>query len=165
MPESVMTLTAAFADMAACGPCGGQCRSPCQSSRTIEFMDHTAIGLAEDYLNLGLPVDAGALLLMEVDGKKAEIMGIVRELAEESRRLGATMVTVAEDETQATQLWQARKALSPALFKLAPHKINEDIVVPRSRIPELVAKIDQLRQQTGLIMVAFGHARRWEYPF
>ena len=61
-----------------------------------------------------------------------------------SRRLGAISVTVAETEEQAQRLWQGRKAISPALFKLAPHKINEDIVVPRSRVPDLVAKIDEL---------------------
>jgi len=75
-----------------------------------------------------------------------------------SRHLGAVSVTVAETEEQAQRLWQVRKAISPALFKLAPQKINEDIVVPRSRVPDLVAKIDELRRQTGLTMVAFGHA-------
>ena len=65
-----------------------------------------------------------------------------------SRRLGAISVTVAETEEQAQRLWQARKAISPALFKLAPHKINEDIVVPRSRVPDLVAKIDELLENT-----------------
>jgi len=103
-------------------------------------------------------VDAGALLIMEVDGKQNEIDGMARALEALSRQLGAIAVTVAETETQAQQLWQARKAISPALFKLAPHKINEDIVVPRSRVPDLVAKIDELRRQTGLTMVAFGHA-------
>ncbi len=55
-------------------------------------------------------------------------------------------------------MWKARKAISPALFKLNPDKISEDIVVPRSRIPDLVKKIDALRKETGLIMVSFGHA-------
>ena len=158
LPESVMTLTAAFKSLGAAAGAVAEFVRHSHVPRTIEFMDQTAIGLAEDYLHLGLPVDAGALLLMEVDGKQSEIKAIARELEAESRRLGASVVSVADSEAQAAQLWQARKALSPALFKLAPHKINEDIVVPRSRIPDLVAKIDALRRQTGLIMVAFGHA-------
>jgi glycolate oxidase len=158
LPESVVTLTAAFDSLDAAARAVAQFVRQANVPRTIEFMDATAIRLAEDYLHLGLPVDAGALLLMEVDGKRAEINAIARDLAEQSRRLGAISVAVADSEAAADQLWQARKAISPALFKLAPHKINEDIVVPRSRIPDLVAKIDALRRQTGLIMVAFGHA-------
>ncbi len=107
---------------------------------------------------MGLPVDVEALLIMEVDGKRQEIRQSARMLEYMCRHLGAVSVTVAETEEQAQRLWQARKAISPALFKLAPHKINEDIVVPRSRVPDLVAKIDELRRQTGLTMVAFGHA-------
>jgi glycolate oxidase len=95
---------------------------------------------------------------MEVDGRCDEIKGLARSLEQLSRQLGAVWVRVAETEEQAKKLWRARKAISPALFKLAPHKINEDIVVPRSRVPDLVAKIDELRRQTGLTMVAFGHA-------
>jgi glycolate oxidase len=115
-------------------------------------------GWPRDICRWGLPVDAGALLILEVDGKKSEIDGLTRSMEDLSRELGAISVAVAETEEQAQQLWQARKAISPALFKLAPHKINEDIVVPRSRVPDLVAKIDELRRQTGLTMVAFGHA-------
>jgi glycolate oxidase len=126
--------------------------------RTIEFMDNASIRLAEGYLHSGLPVDAGALLIMEVDGKKDAVKQAVRILDDLSRQLGAVSVTVAKTKAEAQRLWQARKAISPALFKLAPHKINEDIVVPRSRIPDLVAKIDALRRRTGLTMVAFGHA-------
>ena len=158
LPECVMTLTAAFESMGAAAQAVAEFVRRTNVPRTIEFMDHTTIRLAEDYLRLGLPVDAAALLLMEVDGKRTEIKTIARDLEAESRRMGAISVSVAETEQQAEQLWQARKAISPALFKLAPHKINEDIVVPRSRIPDLVAKIDELRDQTGLIMVAFGHA-------
>jgi glycolate oxidase len=157
-PERVMTLTAAFDSMDTAARAVAQFVRLANVPRTIEFMDNTAIRLAEDYLHVDLPVDAGALLLMEVDGKQSEIKAIARDLQDESLRLGAVSVRVAESEEVAAQLWQARKALSPALFKLAPHKINEDIVVPRNRIPDLVAKIDELRQQTGLIMVAFGHA-------
>ena len=65
---------------------------------------------------------------------------------------------MARSEQEAKDLWRARKAISPALFRLGPDKINEDIVVPRSRIPEMVEWIDELRKRTGLTMVTFGHA-------
>ena len=158
LPESVMTLTAAFASMNAAARAVSDIIRSHIVPRTIEFMDNASIRLAEGYLHLGLPIDAGALLIMEVDGKREEIKRLVRGLEELSRQLGAVSVDVAETQEQAQRLWQARKAISPALFKLAPHKINEDIVVPRSRVPDLVAKIDELRRETGLTMVAFGHA-------
>ncbi|MBC2742484.1 MAG: FAD-binding protein [Desulfosarcina sp.] len=146
LPESVMTLTAAFASMNAAARAVSEIIRSHIVPRTIEFLDNASIRLAEGYLHVGLPVDAGALLIMEVDGKQKEINGLARALEDLSRYLGAVSVTVAETEEQAQQLWQARKAISPALFKLAPHKINEDIVVPRSRVPDLVAKIDDLRR-------------------
>jgi glycolate oxidase len=158
LPEAVKTMTAAFDSMnTAARAVSAIIRSP-SIPRTIEFMDNAAIRLAEVYLQAGLPVDAGALLIMEVDGKAQEIHSLARGLEQHSRQLGATAVTVAQNQAEAQRLWQARKAISPALFRLAPHKINEDIVVPRSRVPELVAKIDELRRRTGLTMVAFGHA-------
>lgn len=158
LPECVKTLTASFAGMDTAARAVSKIIRNHVIPRTIEFMDNASIRLAEGYLHVGLPVDAGALLIMEVDGKRDEMAGLIRSLEDLSRKLGAVSVTVAETDQQVQQLWQARKAISPALFKLAPHKINEDIVVPRSRVPDLVAKIDELRRQTGLTMVAFGHA-------
>ncbi len=158
LPECVMTLTAAFDGMDTAARAVSEIVCSHTVPRTIEFMDNASIRLAEGYLHVGLPVDVGALLIMEVDGRRDEIAGLARALEDLSRHLGAVSVSVAETEAQAQQLWQARKAISPALFKLAPHKINEDIVVPRNRVPDLVAKIDELRSRTGLTMVAFGHA-------
>jgi glycolate oxidase len=72
--------------------------------------------------------------------------------------MGAKDIRIAETKEEADNLWKARKAISPALFQFAPDKINEDIVVPRTKIPDLVRKINSLREETGLIMVSFGHA-------
>ncbi len=158
LPEAVKTMTAAFDSMNTAARAVSAIIRSHIIPRTIEFMDNATIRLAEGYLQAGLPVDAGALLIMEVDGKTEEIRSLARGLEQYCRQLGATAVTVAQNQAEAQRLWQARKAISPALFKLAPHKINEDIVVPRSRVPDLVAKIDELRRRTGLTMVAFGHA-------
>jgi glycolate oxidase len=72
--------------------------------------------------------------------------------------MGAMEIRVAKTPEDARNLWRARKAISPALFKYGPDKINEDIVVPRSKIPEMVRRIKALRDETGLTIVAFGHA-------
>ncbi|UCE81967.1 MAG: FAD-binding protein [Deltaproteobacteria bacterium] len=124
----------------------------------LEFMDQRSIQCVEDYLQIGLPRDAGALLLIEVDGVRE---GVVRH-AEEIRTLclgqGARQVEVAANEEEAETLWQARRAVSPALFKLNPHKVSEDIAVPRSRIPDIVAKLEEIGQRFRLIILCFGHA-------
>jgi glycolate oxidase len=124
----------------------------------LEFMDQRSIQCVEDYLNVGLPREAGALLLIEVDGVRE---GVKRH-AEEIRSLclgqGAQRVDVAVTEEEAEMLWQARRAVSPALFKLNPHKVSEDITVPRSRIADIVAKLEEIGERLGLIILCFGHA-------
>ncbi|MGD8531426.1 MAG: FAD-linked oxidase C-terminal domain-containing protein, partial [Syntrophobacterales bacterium] len=124
----------------------------------LEFMDQRSIQCVEEYLQIGLPRDAGALLLIEVDGVRE---GVVRH-AEEIRTLclgqGARQVDVAANEEEAETLWQARRAVSPALFKLNPHKVSEDIAVPRSRIPDIVAKLEEIGERFRLIILCFGHA-------
>ncbi len=132
----------------------------------LEFMDQRSIQCVEDYLNIGLPREAGALLLIEVDGVRE---GVIRQ-AEEIRSLclgqGAQRVDVAVSEEEARlyyreeaeTLWQARRAVSPALFKLNPHKVSEDIAVPRSRIPDIVAKLEDIGARLGLTILCFGHA-------
>ena len=67
-------------------------------------------------------------------------------------------MVIASDLKQASDLWRARKALSTALFKIAPNKLNEDIVVPLSLIPEMVRRVAQIQKRTGLKIVSFGHA-------
>ena len=126
--------------------------------RTIEFMDNASIRCAEDQLKIGLPVEAQAMLLIDVDGSADETDRAITKLKKLCISQGAKQVKVAENKEEAANLWKARKAVSPALFKYGPDKINEDIVVPRSKIPEMVKKIDALRTETGLIMASFGHA-------
>ncbi len=126
--------------------------------RSVEYMDQSAIRCVEAYVQMGLPVDAGAMLLIEVDGSVSAVAVSVEHVASVCRQHHASEVRAAESDQEAADLWQARKAISPALFRLGPDKINEDIVVPRSRIPDMVEWIDGFRRKTGLQIVSFGHA-------
>ncbi|RLB81467.1 MAG: glycolate oxidase subunit GlcD [Deltaproteobacteria bacterium] len=126
--------------------------------RTIEYMDHAAIRCVEDYLKIGLPPEAGAMLLIEVDGSRSAVDTAVLDLTEICKAFGARQIQAAGSAQEAKSLWRARQAISPALFRFGPDKINEDIVVPRSRIPDMVEWIDALRRRTGLTIVTFGHA-------
>ncbi|MDD5452424.1 MAG: FAD-linked oxidase C-terminal domain-containing protein [Desulfovibrionales bacterium] len=124
----------------------------------LEFMDQTAISCVEDYLRLGLPREAGALLLIEVDGRKEAVEAEADTICQLCEKMGARDIRTAGNESEATLLWQARRAVSPALFKLKPHKISEDIVVPRSRIAEMVSRAKAIGTENGLIVLCFGHA-------
>ncbi len=158
LPEVVRTMGAVFSRIQdAAGAVCEIVRSGI-TPRTVEYMDQAAIRCVEDHLNIGLPVDASAMLLVEVDGNRSSTEGEVQRLVAVCEKCGARETKVASSEQEAEDLWKARRAISPALFRLGPDKINEDIVVPRSRIPDMVQWIDALRKRTGLTMVTFGHA-------
>lgn len=158
LPEVVRTLRAVFVRIQDAGRAVSEIVRSGVIPRSVEYMDQAAIRCVEDYLHIGLPVNAGAMLLLEVDGSPSAADAGLQELAAICEKGGAQQVQIAESEQEVLDLWRARRAISPALFRLGPDKINEDIVVPRSRIPEMVEWIDNLRKRTGLTMVTFGHA-------
>ncbi len=157
LPESIGTLTAVFDDMENAAQSVSDIIRQGIIPRTIEFMDNAAICCVEEYLKIGLPTDADAMLLIEADGKASEIEPAMNDLERICKSHNAT-VNLARSASERAKLWQARKAVSPALFRYGPHKINEDIVVPRSRIPLMVRKIRELKEKSGLMIAAFGHA-------
>ena len=126
---------------------------------TLEMMDRTTINVVEDYLNLGLPRQAESLLLLEQDGNDADVARQdVQRMAGICRELGATDVQVAETATERDNLWRARRAVSGALGRVRPNKLGEDIVVPRSRIPDMVRQIEHISHTHNLPIAVFGHA-------
>lgn len=158
LPEAVRAMTAVFDKMEKAAETVSEVIRRGFIPRTIEYMDNASIRCAESHLKIGLPVEAEALLLIEVDGKVDEADMLIKQLKTVCMSQGAKLVKIAENEAEVANLWKARKAISPALFKYGPDKINEDIVVPRSRIPDMVRKINALKEETGLTMVSFGHA-------
>lgn len=126
---------------------------------TLEMMDRTTINVVEDHLALGLPRTAEALLLLEQDGNdEASVRAEVERMATLCRELGATDVQVARTAAERDGLWRARRAVSGALGRVRPNKLGEDIVVPRSQIPAMVRRIEQIAKQHDLPIAVFGHA-------
>lgn len=158
LPEAVRAMTAVFDKIETAAETVSEVIRRGIIPRAIEFMDNSSIRCAESRLKIGLPIEAEALLLIEVDGKVDETDMIIKQLKTVCRSVGAKNIKIAETKEEADNLWKARKAISPALFQFAPDKINEDIVVPRSKIPDMVRKINSLKEETGLTMVSFGHA-------
>ncbi|MBW2568138.1 MAG: FAD-binding protein [Deltaproteobacteria bacterium] len=158
LPKTIKTTMAVFGTMETAAEAVSSIIRHGIIPRTIEYMDNASIKCVESHLKLGLPVQAGALLLIEVDGNKDEVEKAVEEIKNLCIQQGATGFEIAQTKKEAANFWKARKAISPALFKYGPDKINEDIVVPRSKVPDLVRKINALRAETKLTMVSFGHA-------
>jgi glycolate oxidase len=125
---------------------------------TLEFMDQPSIRAVEDYLHLGLPPEAEALLLVEVDGDREEVERQSRRVLEACERLGAAGTRLARTEAEAEDIWKARRAVSSAIFRLRPNKINEDIAVPRAQIPGAIRRFQEIARRFDLLIVSFGHA-------
>jgi len=124
----------------------------------LEFMDGGAIRMVRPEAGDSLPDHAGALLMIEVDGIDSQLDELVDCILAAAKVDGNIGVEAASSREEVAALWSIRKALSPALRRVAPKKINEDVVVPVSRIPELVTRLEQLSRRYAIQIVNFGHA-------
>jgi D-lactate dehydrogenase len=156
-PSAIRTLRATFTDVGAAARAVARVMAQPVTPCALEFMDDVALRLAREHGGDSVPV-AGALLMIEVDGEADTLAAAVAAIERAVQGDGLEQLRVAADAAEAQILWAARKALSPAQRKLSPHKINEDVVVPVSRLPELVAAIKQLATEHGMPIVSFGHA-------
>jgi len=125
---------------------------------TLEYMDRTAISIVSDKFPFPLPEKTEALLLVELDGNKQSVSIQTEALMDSLTGEQLLFIQKAGNESEAEALWNARRAISPAAFKLRPHKLSEDVVVPRSRIPDLVAFAEDLVKDLGVVIFTFGHA-------
>ena len=124
----------------------------------LELLDRLCLDCIRDEMSLPIPCEAGSMLLIELDGEAVLVERDADRLREVCIQGGGLKFLAASDSKEADRLWDARRNVSPSLFKLRPHKISEDIVVPRSRMAELVAYLDELGHSYGLPIPAFGHA-------
>lgn len=157
-PTGLRTLRAAYRDVAsavqAVAGIMGQPATPC----ALEFFDADAVMLAQAWRDCGIPSGTGALLLIDVDGEEPGLSADTDAVARASNVPGLIELRAAATRAESEDLWAARKALSPSLRKLAPRKINEDVVVPVTRLSELVSGLGALSRQHGIRIVSFGHA-------
>jgi D-lactate dehydrogenase len=125
----------------------------------LEFMDGRAIEAIREYGAAdGLPVDTAAVLMVEADGHRDEVAQRMQRFEEALDGPGMIEIQRGFTKDEIVRLWTARKSLSHAVKKIAPLKINEDVVVPVSRLAELVEAIDALATCHDLPIVSFGHA-------
>ncbi len=125
---------------------------------TVEFLDNTTINCVEDYAKIGLPRNAGAILLLEVDGHQSVVAEEAIKVEAICKKNNAQQVKVAANESEALRLKEARRTAFSALARVKPTTILEDATVPRSNLAILVEKIESIAKKHGLQMGNFGHA-------
>ena len=156
-PSGLRTLRATYRDVGAAARAVARIMAQPVTPCALEFIDDVALKLARDHGGNSVPV-AGAMLMIEVDGEPETLPSAVDAVSRAARGDGLETLQVAETAEETQALWSARKALSPAQRTISPNKINEDVVVPVSHLPELVDGIKTLAARHDVLIVSFGHA-------
>ncbi|HLV59852.1 MAG TPA: FAD-linked oxidase C-terminal domain-containing protein, partial [Fredinandcohnia sp.] len=156
-PREVATALCVFPDAVAAGRAVSRVLAEGILPRTLELLDDCAL----EAVGKGgpFPAEAGAALIAETDGDDADaVFSSLERLGAICLREGALDVLVAQGEHQREAIWKHRRVLSESLRRLRPRKIGEDVVVPRSRIPEAIARFKAIGAEAGLLVATYGHA-------
>ncbi len=158
LPERAQVLLAAFDDVAKAGAAVGAILAAGIIPAGLEMMDNLAIRAAEAFVQAGYPVDAAAILLVELDGTNAEVSEQVMQVRERLIASGAREVRTARDEAERQLFWKGRKAAFPAVGRISPDYYCMDGTIPRRRLPEVLSRIAALSQEYGLPVANVFHA-------
>ncbi len=159
LPKHRKSMTATFSSAAAAGQAVSNLMAAGLVPATLEIIDNFTLRRIEEFAHLGLPVDAGALILAEFDGL---VKCAVDEEGELGRSVlvesGADALTVAEDPAQRDRIWEARRVALAALSRAKPTSILEDVTVPLPKLSDMIRKVDQIAAENSLLIGTFGHA-------
>ncbi|WP_163528228.1 FAD-binding oxidoreductase [Halobacillus ihumii] len=157
-PPAVQTLMAVFDDMRLAGKAISKTLTSGVLPSKMEFMDQSCIRAVENFQPAGLPVNARAIVIIELDGHP-EALKIEKKLVEEIMKdLGATDTVIPKSGEEAAKIWHARKQVSPAIARIKPTKVSEDATVPRSKIPDMMDRLQEIKEKYEVEVVVFGHA-------
>jgi glycolate oxidase len=157
-PQGVLTLLGSFKDLGRAGDAITQILQKGFRPRALEILDHHALEHIRHKAPYRFPDGAGAVVLAEIDGDLEGLEPSMQRIGEAFDAAGALEVVAATDDHDRQRMWQARRMVSHALRDAYKHKINEDIVVPRSQIPEILRRVESISQQWDLPVATFGHA-------
>jgi glycolate oxidase subunit GlcD len=158
-PECVETLLASFADVVSACRAVGEIIATGLMPSALEIIDRRTIAAVEaSVYAAGLPADAGAVLIIELDGAVVSLPAQVERVRNISREAGAVEVEVASDEAERQRFWRARKGAFGAMGRLAPDLYVHDAVVPRSRLPEVLEQICAIGDRYELTLSNVFHA-------
>jgi glycolate oxidase len=125
---------------------------------TLEYMDRTAIRLVSNLLTEDIPETVQAMLIIEIDGSRNQVAEQCERLTNLLKKHIHCKPQQATTEEEVERIWLARRSISPACFQLSASKTSEDVVVPRSKIPELVKFCEEMAQRLNITILTFGHA-------
>ncbi len=158
LPQDRKSMVAVFDEMGSASEAVAAIIASHVVPATLEIMDNFTIRAVEDYSHAGLPKEAAALLLIEVDGHPAQVADDAAKVETICRQMGAADIRVAKTAAERDKVWAARRTALSALAKLRPTLVLEDATVPRSRIPAMVKAIQAISDRYGLAIGTFGHA-------
>jgi glycolate oxidase len=157
-PETVRTLVAFFDGTRQAGEAVSEIVQGGVVPGAIEMMDAKAIEAAEGSAKAGFPIGSGAALLVELDGAERECEARFDEVTAICERHGSDDVRVARDEAERQRFWKARKAAFAAMGRISPNYFVQDGVIPRTKLPDVLDRIDELATEYGLIVANVFHA-------
>ena len=158
LAESKRTMQLIYADIESAAKAVSAIMAQPTIPCALEFIDGNAIDMIRDYSDITFPDNAGAMLMVEVDGPEGQLDFSVEDIRKASQSSSLLEFKVANTKEEVDALWATRKALSPALRNISPKKLNEDVVVPVSNIPTLIHGLEKLSNQYDIPIVNFGHA-------
>ncbi len=158
MPEATSTVRASFKTMEAACEVLTKFTPEGLLPMAMEVIDRNCIGAIEQNFAFGFSKDANAILLVAVDGEATQVERESKVIEQILKQNGGFDILRSENKTEENKLWDARRAISPSLMKYGTLKINEDVVVPRSRVPELIARVEEIGRRHNTFVANFGHA-------
>ncbi|NDL56954.1 FAD-linked oxidase C-terminal domain-containing protein [Phytoactinopolyspora mesophila] len=157
-PEAVRTLVADFADPATAGEAVSAIIAAGIVPAAVEMMDNLAIQACESDAAAGFDTEAGAALIVELDGPSAECDASFAQTVMLCQESGATAIRLADDPQERALVWKGRKAAFAAMGRLAPDYLVQDGVIPRTRLGECLARIAEMAAEADLRVANVFHA-------
>jgi len=154
MPPEQRTLAGVFSDLRTAGEALVELARQ-RGPAALELMDQLSLRIVESVHGWGLPVQAAAVLIVEIDGWPEEVGPAAQRAEAVLRAFGADVL---RPEGRGSAIWRARKAISAAIARVKPTKVSEDVCVPRSAVPEMLTRIADIAKRNDLILPVFGHA-------
>ena len=158
MPEATATVRANFRSMEAACKVLTKFTPEGLLPMAMEVIDKYCVEAVEQNFAFGLSKEANAILIVAVDGSKDEVEKNAQTIERVMAANGGFDILRAKSKEEEDKLWDVRRAISPSLMKYGTLKINEDVVVPRSKVPELVARIEEIGRKHNTFVANFGHA-------
>jgi glycolate oxidase len=158
LPETKRTMLALFQDLTGAARSVSRIIASRIIPATLEFLDNATIRVVEEFAHVGLPVDAGALLLIQQDGPESVCEREIARIAQICKEEGAFETRLAQNAAEEAALMTARRSALSALARKKPTTILEDATVPRKHLAEMVEQINRIARKHSLEICTFGHA-------